>query len=242
MDGNLFSRFVPGKDDGAFYEQLQDDHDIDIENRAGLALDDENLAHQFHDDDLQTAAGFGIDDSRMSVGSAINPSRNGRRGQARRGRQESGTRWLAADDDGDNEVPASLLVEPGVALAAAPSTSPQSGPRPSTRTAIPGPSSRRTQAQWETAQAQQRLHRDDDYTRAAGGARAGPPTRRLGLASNPKEKAMFRWANVSNLDAFTNEVYDYYLGAGFWCIILDNVLHIVYVLRGRARASDHMLT
>ncbi|KAK6069191.1 autophagy protein Apg9 [Seiridium cupressi] len=230
MAGNLFSHFVPGKDDGPFYEQLQDDQDIDIENRAGLALDEENLAHQFHDDDLRNAAGLGIDDSRVSVGSAINPQRNGRRGQGRRGRQEPGTRWLAAEDDGDNEVPASLLVEPGAAIPAAQTTSPQSGPRPSTRTAVPGPSSRRTQAQWETAQAQQRLHRDDGYAPTVGGAPANTPARRLGLNSNPKEKAMFRWANVSNLDAFTNEVYDYYLGAGFWCIMLDNFLHIVKVI------------
>lgn len=230
MAGNLFSRFVPGKGDGQFYQQLQAERDVDIENRAGLALDEENLAHHFHDDDLNDAPGFGIEDSRVSVGSALNPTRDDRRGPARRGRQEPRARWLGADDEGDNEVPASLLVEPGAALATAQTTSPTTGPRAPTRTAIPGPSSRRTQAQWETAQAQQRLHRDDDFLPAPHGARATPPTRRLGLNSNPKEKAMFRWANVSNLDAFTNEVYDYYLGAGLWCILLNRVLHIMYVV------------
>jgi autophagy-related protein 9 len=228
MAGNLLSRFVSGKDDEPFYEQLQDDRDVDIENRAGLALDDENLAHQFHDDDFHNAAGLSIDDSRVSVGSTVNPQRDGRRAHPQQGRQEPGSRWLAPEDDGDNEVPASLLVEPGAALAAARPTSPSSGPgRLSTRPAIPGPQIRRTQAQWETAQAQQRLHRDDDFAPSLTGAQPTTPARRLGLNSNPKEKAMFRWANVSNLDAFTNEVYDYYLGAGFWCIMLDNFLHIV---------------
>lgn len=237
MAGNLFSRFVPGKDDGQFYEQLQDDQDVDIENRAGLALDEENLAHQFHDDDLHEAAGLGIEDSRVSVGSVPNPAKGGRRSSARRGRQDPGAGWLGPDDDGDNEVPASLLVEPGAALAAAQMTSPRSGPRPSTRSAIPGPSSRRTQAQWETAQAQQRLHRDDDFGQAVRGPRADPPTRRLGLSSNPREKAMFRWANVSNLDAFTNEVYDYYIGAGLWCILLNRVLHMMYAFPEPHRPS-----
>lgn len=231
MAGNLFSRFVPGKDDGPYYEQLGHGQDVDIENQAGLALDDENLAHQFHDDDLQSAAGLAIDDSQMSVGSAVNPPRNSRRSQPRRAAHEPSSRWLAPDDDGDNEVPASLLVEPDAAPAAAHATSPPTGARPSTRTtSIPGPSSRRTQAQWETTQAQQRLHRDDDYGQAGTGGPANAPTRRLGLNISPREKAMFRWANVSNLDAFTREVYNYYQGAGFWCILLDNFLHIVKVI------------
>ncbi|KAK6194250.1 CDP-diacylglycerol-serine O-phosphatidyltransferase [Pestalotiopsis sp. IQ-011] len=230
MAGNLFSRFVPGRDDSPYYEQLAHSQDVDIENRAGLALDDENLAHQFHDEDLQSAAGLAIDDSRLSVGSAVNQPRHGRRAPPRRSAQNTGSRWLAPDDDGDNEVPASLLVEPGGAPAATHIASPPIGARPSTRTAIPGPSSRRTQAQWETAQAQQRLHRDDDYGSTVPGAQASAPTRRLGLNTSPREKAMFRWANVSNLDAFTKEVYNYYQGSGFWCIILDNVLHIVKVI------------
>lgn len=38
---------------------------------------------------------------------------------------------------------------------------------------------------------------------------------------------MFRWANVSNLDVFIRDVYDYYLGAGIWCILLERLLHLL---------------
>lgn len=38
---------------------------------------------------------------------------------------------------------------------------------------------------------------------------------------------MYRWANVQNLDIFIGEVYNYYLGAGLWCILLDRVLHLL---------------
>jgi autophagy-related protein 9 len=225
MAGNLFARLVPGKDDRPLYEQLDDDQDVDIENRAGLALDEENLAHHFHDDDIHSTTGLAIDDSRVSVGSVAASVRQARRSAPRRPRHDPGSRWLVADDEGDNEVPASLLVEPGTTAAG----NAQNLGSPSRSPVIPGPSTRRTQAQWETAQAQQRLHPDDDYGPASDAARNETPARRLGLNSNPGEKAMFRWANVSNLDAFTNEVYDYYLGAGLWCILLERFLHLMYV-------------
>ncbi|KAI1848343.1 hypothetical protein JX266_005649 [Neoarthrinium moseri] len=232
MAGNLFSRFVPAKDERPYYEQLGDDHDVDIENRAGLALDEENLAHHFHDDDLHHADHLAIDDSRVSVGTVATPAGGARRGPPRPGRQDPAARWLAGDDDGDNEVPASLLVEPGAHAPAVQQSDPQRpGPQSVRHSTIPGPSSRGTQVQWETAQAQQRLHHDeDDFGAVPDGSRPTAPARRLGLKSHPKEKAMFRWANVSNLDAFTNEVYDYYLGAGLWCILLDRFLHIIKVV------------
>lgn len=227
MAGNLFARLVPGKDDRPLYEQLDDDQDVDIENRAGLALDEENLAHQFHDDDIHNAGGLAIDDSRVSVASTARNARGARRGAARRSRHDPGSGWLAADDEGDNEVPASLLVEPGVAAAG---NTQHIGSPASGSPVVSGPSTRRTQAQWETAQAQQRLHPDDDYGPGPSAVRGEAPARRLGLNSNPREKAMFRWANVSNLDAFTAEVYDYYLGAGLWCILLERFLHLLKVV------------
>jgi autophagy-related protein 9 len=91
------------------------------------------------------------------------------------------------------------------------------------------PNRRRIQAQWETAQAHQRLHQDDEYRPVPGRNNPGLPIRRPGLAATSKDKAMFRWANVSNLDVFIRDVYDYYLGAGLWCIVLDRLLHLLYV-------------
>lgn len=228
MAGNLFSRFVPGKDDRAYYDQIPDDHDIDIENRAGLALDEENLNHDFRDDDLQSARGFGLEDSRISSGSAIPPARDARGTPSRLHKHDAGTRWLSVDDDGDNEVPASLLVEPHSSAPVTNSNPRRTGAETSRQAATPGPSSRRSRAQWETAQVQQPLHPDDGYGRPPNGLQPnGIPARRGGLHINPRDKAMYRWANVQNLDIFIGEVYNYYLGAGMWCILLDRVLHLL---------------
>ncbi|EJS44410.1 atg9p [Saccharomyces arboricola H-6] len=41
-----------------------------------------------------------------------------------------------------------------------------------------------------------------------------------------KERALWKWANVENLDMFLQDVYNYYLGNGFYCIILEKILNI----------------
>lgn len=47
---------------------------------------------------------------------------------------------------------------------------------------------------------------------------------------SPKERALWKWANVENLDFFLQQVYDYYLGNGLYCIIVEKVLHLATVL------------
>ncbi|OAA54510.1 autophagy protein [Niveomyces insectorum RCEF 264] len=71
---NLFSRFGPaGRGGRSFYEELRSDEGhgehggFDVEDGAGLALDEENLNEQFHDYDLDHADGLGIDGSRTTV-------------------------------------------------------------------------------------------------------------------------------------------------------------------------------
>ncbi|KAI0012393.1 APG9-domain-containing protein [Xylariaceae sp. FL0662B] len=223
MPPNLFSRLVPSTDHQAFY----DDRDGDVESRAGLALDEENLAHNFHDDELDHAETLGLDDSRVSTRSPAATIRETHHGAPRLGRRGMGLRWLATEDDADNDVPASLLVE-GPTTAAAKSDTPRSNHRPSRNPTTSGPS-RRIQAQWETAQAHQRLHQDDDYGPSPGRSQPSVSARRPGFTGSPKDKAMFRWANVSNLDVFIRDVYDYYLGAGIWCILLERLLHLLKV-------------
>jgi autophagy-related protein 9 len=104
------------------------------------------------------------------------------------------------------------------------STRNERGNQPSA-VAIPGSSKARVQ--WEVTQAQQRLH-DDTVP--------GPSLRDSGLPNSlftgivpgsAKKKAEWRWANVSNLDTFIKDVYDYYLGHGMWCILVERVLHLV---------------
>lgn len=41
-----------------------------------------------------------------------------------------------------------------------------------------------------------------------------------------KERALWKWANVENLDMFLQDVYNYYLGNGYYCIILEKILNI----------------
>ncbi|KAI0893199.1 APG9-domain-containing protein [Annulohypoxylon nitens] len=224
MPPNLFSRLVQSGDNRTLYDRLSDDRDGDVEGTAGLDLDEQNLAHHFHDEELDHADGLGLDDSHVSTPRSpfITPS-NVRRGPIRQ--EEERPPWLMHDDDGDNDVPESLLVEGNATTT----------PNPHPRRANPrqvrnnGRSNRRIQAQWETAQAHQRLHQDDEYGPPFGQQQTDGTVRRPGFTGSPKDKAMFRWANVSNLDVFIRDVYDYYLGAGMWCILLERLLHLLKV-------------
>lgn len=227
MPRDLFSRLVPNKDDRPFYQQLRDDHTL--EDRAASDLDEENLAHNFQNDDLDHAERLSLEDSRLSTRSPVESAGRPRGGAPLNGGPHSESRWLLNDDDGDNDVPASLLVE-GPEEGASKHAPLPSSPRHTRRPGSSGrPNRRRIQAQWEAAQAQQRLHPDDAYDSTTGHNRTSLPTKRPGFAASPKDKAMFRWANVSNLDVFIRDVYDYYLGAGLWCIVLDRALHLLYV-------------
>ncbi|SCU81353.1 LAME_0B06656g1_1 [Lachancea meyersii CBS 8951] len=55
------------------------------------------------------------------------------------------------------------------------------------------------------------------------------PTNRLNTLS-PRERALWKWANVENLDIFLQEVYEYYLGNGFYCICIEKILNISTLL------------
>ena len=225
MPRNLFSRLVPSTgDDLPWYEQRSRDPGSEPDqDRLGL-LDEENLTHQFQDDDLERAQGLNLEDSQTSTQIPDAPTKSTSRRTSK---------WLSPDDEADldNDVPASLLVEgpgpgPGPGSTTTRSNRRRSGPQPSRHSSAPN---RRIQAQWETAQAQQRLHPDDEEVgpSVAGHHAGGIPPRRHGLGGNPRDKAMFRWANVSNLDVFIRDVYDYYLGAGIWCILLERFLHLL---------------
>ncbi|RMZ91267.1 hypothetical protein DV736_g1505, partial [Chaetothyriales sp. CBS 134916] len=47
--------------------------------------------------------------------------------------------------------------------------------------------------------------------------------------ADPREKASWRWANVINLDNFLADLYAYYLGSGFWSIILRRFLNLATI-------------
>src|SRR5262249_12310065 len=87
---------------------------------------------------------------------------------------------------------------------------------------------RRGGAQSEAAaQARLRLHREDTVS-SAGVSRVQPITRPVpgAVARSKREKTLWKWVNVSNLDMFLKDVYDYYQGCGIWCILLDRFLNL----------------
>ena len=321
MTSNIFSRFNTtsgrgGSGGRSFYKELRSgeagepgEAGFDVEEHAGLALDEDNLNQQFHDYDLEHADGLGIEDSRLTlehatsgaesrgggrkhsggpassaaaaaatIGARVSPAAAARMagqgaaaGRARghynnsnnNNNNPSRPRWGSpGDDEFDDDVPGSLLVEAqGVEAAplppmlkATPLRSHPSNDRrsrvPSGGDAIPGASTKKNRAQWEAAQNQQRLHRDD-YGGGRGNLSGPPPaiggrgTARGGGGNQPGhallsyftsggnqkstayDRAMWRWVNVSNLDNFIRDVYNYYRDSGLRCIMLARFLHLV---------------
>ncbi|KAK3989647.1 autophagy protein Apg9-domain-containing protein [Cladorrhinum sp. PSN332] len=220
MAQRVFNKMMPTARGGrSFYEELRA-RERDPESHAGL-LDEQNLNEDFQDYDLDHA-GLGVEESRTTVGGRRSPS------SKRRGRRAAPPAWPTHDDDGDNEIPASLLVEPHEGHTA---DVPDQSRRKQVNyhqqgTAIPGPS--RARAQWDTAQAHQQLHNDELPQQPQRDNNA--PNFFAGVVSgSSKKQAEWRWANVSNLDIFMKDVYDYYVGAGIWCIITERVLHLMNV-------------
>ncbi|KAF4637927.1 hypothetical protein G7Y89_g142 [Cudoniella acicularis] len=233
---NLFSRILPSNGGArSIYDDLRahdESSDSDLEERAGLALDEENL--RFRDEELGNAEVFNGEDSQMTTESTAFLGTRKQRTLAtgpdqRRNAQTNRSTWLPQsprllEEDGDDDVPESLLIEghdmPGAATPNPPRTRRS---KQKTKTPIPGPSSRENRAHWEAAQAQQQLHEDNENVAAA---QRQPRPRPGLLTGSAKDKAMWRWINVTNVDNFIKEVYDYYVGKGIWCMLLKDSLDL----------------
>jgi autophagy-related protein 9 len=232
MSSNILSRLLPANPPGrSIYEDLRahdEASESDIEEQAGMAVDEENLS--FRDDELENADVFDGEDSRITTGSTARPLAGGRplAGRQNKKAQKSHSKWITRsprllEDDGDDDVPASLLIEGNDPSSSRPRKSEPNRQRK--QAAVPGAADRETRAHWEATQAQQRLHQEEEVM-----VRNGPQTARptVGLlTSNPREKAIWRWINITNLDSFIRDVYDYYTGSGIWCIVLTRVLDML---------------
>lgn len=238
MTSNLLSRLLPTNPTArSIYEDLRDRDEAsesDVEERAGLALDEENL--RFRDDELGDAGTFSGDESRITTESTAflttHRNRSEGRGPSKKEKADDGpSKWLPQsprllEEDGDDDVPESLLIEGNATRE--PRTPPKPRARqtkhPNRASAIPGPSGRDNRAHWEATQAQQALHPDHGNTTSGQPAgRSNPGV----LMSSAKDKAMWRWANVQDLDNFMKGIYEYYLGAGIWSIVLERALNIM---------------
>jgi autophagy-related protein 9 len=243
MASNVLSKLLPSNNMApSIYEDLRA-HDeasepSDVEERAGLGLDEENLSDGFHDYDLDRADVFDGEASRVTTeNTAFLPHQHGRglpthiRNEVRNTKDNSKPDWIAQsprilEDDGDDDVPASLLIEgDDIAGPSEPpqqqrqSTRPQRAAKPRS---VPGPTTNDTRSRWDAAQAHQQLHEEDDVGRL-------PPKvpKRALLTGSPRDKALWTWLNATNLDHFMGEVYDYYTGAGIWCICLQRFLSLL---------------
>ena len=209
------------------YETLRQHEDLsdqsDVEERAGITLDEENLGTGFHD--------YELDDALAAAAANQNAPPRIRNP----GRQSQGTSFRTAQsrtrtphasgrintDDLDDEVPQSLLIEDDQdPLLVSKAGQNRVMPPP-----VPGPSSRAARAQWQATQEQQRLHQDPIFPRnhSKGTSRRGHPLAII----DPKDRAMWMWANVENLDNFLKDVYEYYIGNGIWCILLNRSLNLL---------------
>lgn len=239
---NLLSRLLPPTGSPSVYEAIRQ-NDVesdasDVEERAGMALDEENLRERFDHDGLEEAlanatdsqmtthstAFLGQDRPRATSGDRLDARRPTRRKLSRPRWMQTSQRELEADE-GDEDVPASLLVEGGDDDF---SRSPGPPPPHSMMdhgSPVPGPSSRDDINKWERARAQQPLHSPSRHTASSDRSAPGPYPN-LALV-DPKQKALWRWANVENLDNFLEDVYVYFLGNGIWCIMLSRALNLL---------------
>ncbi|OKL63706.1 Autophagy-related protein 9 [Talaromyces atroroseus] len=237
MSSNILSRILPPAGSPSIYEAIRNDDEAsansDVEERAAMALDEENLERSLHNFDPDDAA-----DSQVTTQSTafLGQRRPGKLSDNHRNRTRSTRpRWLqqlsprvAEADEGDHDdVPASLLIEGHDVDDMPRPPAPPSYGVDDRHDAYPdfSPSSRRPRDRWETPQGRRKPHRLLPASIVHKTERLGGFS---GLASaSPKDKAMWRWANVENLDNFLKDVYIYYLGNGIWCILMSRALNLL---------------
>jgi autophagy-related protein 9 len=231
MASNILSRLLPSTSDEG--QQPPDRHRTpsDLEHHADMAVDEENLGERFQDQDLEQLLAEAAGSEMTTESTAFLQQDKTRRKLARKGSSPAGPKWMkqspatAAPIEEDDDVPESLLLEGGNdgKTSTRDPRRKRMPPRPfEMPPPVPGPSNQTTRAQWETTRAQQRLHRD-----AVPPGPQRPVARRSGPIPDPKERAMWRWANVENLDRFLRDVYDYYEQHGIWSISLFRVLKLL---------------
>lgn len=250
MASNVLSRFLPPNGAPSVYETIrQHDDDSDasyVEERAGLTFgDDVNLEARFSDRELEDAmADAAREESPSPSDTFLTPQRGHQTDASRSGprrRKHSNPRRMQSmsprpnpvddednDDDHDDDVPASLLMEGQhddddlkIRLPPPPSHH-LSDPQPSHPTRSPG----RNHIRWDNTTDRRPSHDLPWRNHPRSLWSAGHPN--LALV-DPKEKAMWMWANVENLDNFLKDVYTYFLGNGIWSILLNRILSILYV-------------
>lgn len=236
MASNILSRLLPStSDEGKNLQHRPSfDQNSDLEDPT-MALDEENMGTRFQEQDLEQLLADAATSEMANESTVFSAS--GRTSQKSAGKEKAGMRpkWMRGSPtsvpliEEDDDVPESLLLEKKERPARKKDRNrrkqnlPEELPTP-----IPGPSTQSAKAQWEATRAQQRLHRDG----VSSTTQRNPPRRGVNgpLIGDPKERALWRWANVDHLDGFLADVYRYYYGHGFWSIVLFKVLWFLSLL------------
>lgn len=130
-----------------------------------------------------------------------------------------------SDDDDHIDVPESLLFEHG-----------EPEPETSRRSSREMPKARRRSDDTERG-SDPRARRLSEQWNAATAPSFDPPASPLRKPNlrgpinviSPKDKALWKWANVENLDSFLQDVYLYFQGKGIFCILMSRVLNLMLV-------------
>lgn len=132
-----------------------------------------------------------------------------------------GVRTAFADhDDFGDDVPASLLIEDNAQIH-----SPEQHAQGKQKLA--DAAAGRPRQQWPPS-SPLRINSLDEALPLHEDRRSSIGNNTMATAS-AREKAMWRWANVENLDNFLADVYDYYILKGYWSIILKRFLNLLTV-------------
>ena len=200
---------------------------VDIEERAGL----ERPYEDYEYDDASPVEQDG--QTSHERGGFLQPEFQPLKARSKDARKLKGSKFMSRsprmigdEDDVDDDVPASLLIEEekDESNLAGPSR-PSPAPAQKSPKHHPAPAASRrtkTDAQWQAAQARQRLYKDTTSATIGRSVVAGPRI----SSTNSKEVAMWQWVNVTNLDTFMGEVYEYYRGGGIWTICLGRILDL----------------
>ncbi|KAH6606275.1 autophagy-related 9 [Trichoderma cornu-damae] len=232
MTPKIFGRLGASTQGGrSFYEQLRGyDDEADFDAEVGLP----------GRDDPGRAFGGGIpaqppvDGRRNNADGVLSSGASSLHGGAQgtsTGNRGSPPKWPphdeGDDDDDDDDVPASLLVESNKAVEN-PGPDRAEAQLESQHHHSPEPSSGHTRARWRPPAEEGRL----EVPKPSGRPAAAPFSSLLGVGASfdRRNSALWRWANITNLDSFMRDVYDYYEGGGMWCIMCSNALWLLETL------------
>lgn len=228
MASNIFSRLIPDNSP-SIYEAIRGEEEtesLDLEEGGGgIALDEDNLERnglRLESDQIDRV------ENQISLEDSPSPSESKRTSSStKRARAHKKSKSRDHDPDEDNDdVPASLLIEidePGKA------SSPVLDTRQTAYTdtiPVAGNATGAAQAKWRATQNQQRLYQDQN-TRPPYSVRPSLPPSRTNILLDPRERALWRWTNVQNLDNFLHDVYGYYQGKGMYSTLLSTTLGLL---------------